>query len=514
MLEGETSQTLAYQQSFLQERVLPDLSGNIKCGNSLVGPDFYDIEGATELGEDELYEVNVLDWREEFSDVMKAGGFDAVIGNPPYVRMETFVALKNYLRGAYDVYDERTDLYAYIIEASLKLLKEGGLFAMIVSNKFIKANYGKRLRNKIRSTGVLERIVDFAGAPVFRGATVRTLILKIRVGKHDQGLIQYSPPPGVVDFEQLTIGRVTVADYIASTSYGVDPSSWANDDWVFERSNMLSIRAKLEANSVALAEWLDVPICYGVKSGLVEAFIVDTKKGGELRAASPICMNIVKPYVIGREVLRYTAISRHSDIIYTPRGVDISGCTSIIQHLQPFKERLLRRATKQEWYELQQAQERYVGLMVKPKIVYPDIAKTCRFTLDEEGHICGDTTFAIPMADKALLGLLNSKAAFFYFRMVCAALEGAEESYLRFKLQYVSNFPVPANLMNTRSALELLVERMLDLNKRIPEARTPQDKTVIQRQIEATDKQIDKLVYELYGLTDEEIAIVEEATKR
>jgi type I restriction-modification system DNA methylase subunit len=514
VLEGESGQTLATQLRMFQERALPDLGNNIKCGNSLIASDFYDNQQMGLLTEEERYRINVFDWKDEFSKVMQTGGFDAVIGNPPYIRMETFVTLKEYLRRMYSVYDERTDLYAYIIEASLKLLRDDGIFSMIVSNKFVKANYGRNLRNLVRSGAIIERIVDFAGTPIFKGATVRTLILTLRKGVKDQTPFPYSPPPSPELFRQLSEGSLTVSKLTETHDYLIDPSHWRNEEWSFERTELQFLRDKLTMGATPLAEWLDVPICYGVKSGLVEAFIIDRKYAERVRAdSSDSCARVIRPYVIGREVLRYAPIHRHNDIIYTPRGIDITNCHAILGHLQPFKQRLLKRATKQEWFELQQAQERYVELMTRPKIVYPDIAKNCRFTIDEEGHICGDTTFAIPLAHKGLLGLLNSRLALFYFQSVCAALEGAEESYLRFKLQYVGSFPIPKKFSTSADPIIKVVERILALHKELGVARTNQDRTVIQRQIEATDRQIDRLVFELYGLTEEEIKIVEEATR-
>ncbi|MFQ5858689.1 MAG: Eco57I restriction-modification methylase domain-containing protein [Anaerolineae bacterium] len=88
VLEGETEQSLSTQLSFLRERALPDLEHNIKCGNSLIGPDFYDGRQMSLLDEEDLYRLNIFDWEAEFPEIIAAGGFDAVIGNPPYIRIQ------------------------------------------------------------------------------------------------------------------------------------------------------------------------------------------------------------------------------------------------------------------------------------------------------------------------------------------------------------------------------------------------------------------------------------------
>ena len=171
------------------------------------------------------------------------------------------------------------------------------------------------------------------------------------------------------------------------------------------------------------------------------------------------------------------------------------------------------RATRQEWYELQQPQYAYTKYFESPKIVFPDIATAPRFVLDDDGHYGSNTIYFIPKRDLYLLGLLNSKLGFFYFRIVCAGLEGTGDTYLRFFGQYLEGFPVRTiNFSDPTDKAQhdkmvSLVERMLELHKRNP--RLPQEQEMVKREIESTDRQIDKLVYELYGLTEEEIEIVE-----
>jgi hypothetical protein len=203
-------------------------------------------------------------------------------------------------------------------------------------------------------------------------------------------------------------------------------------------------------------------------------------------------------------------------LIYTYHGIKIENYPAILEHLKKFSLKLKNRATKQEWYELQQPQFNYVRQLDNPKIVFPDIAKGPRFYLDKEGHYCSNTVYFIPGDDLFLLGLLNSKVGFFYFKNKCAGLEGKNEIYLRFFGQYLKDFPV--HLINPNNPADIarhdhmvaLVSQMLDLNKKLQDAKLEHEKTVLSRQIEATDHAIDELVYELYGLTEEEIMVVEE----
>jgi hypothetical protein len=232
----------------------------------------------------------------------------------------------------------------------------------------------------------------------------------------------------------------------------------------------------------------------------------------------PKAEEIIKPFLNGRDVRRYYIDYKGTHLIYTYHGVDIDKYPMIEQHLRPLKEKLQRRATKQEWYELQQPQYNFVRYMDGPKIIFPDIATTPRFALDETGYYGSNTTYFIPRHDLYLLGLLNSNLGRFYFFKTCAGLEGKTETYLRFFGQYLEGFPVriinfPDSTDKARhDRMVKLVESMLTLHKQLAATKTPDDKTRLQRQIQATDNQIDRLVYELYGLTEEEIKIVEEGT--
>ena len=134
VLEGETGQTLQTIFRLFSERALPDLGDNIKCGNSLIGPDFYQQAGLPLLTDEERYRINVFDWQAEFADIFKAGGFDAVIGNPPYVRQESLSAFKDYFEQHYEASDGVADLYTYFMEKGVKLLRDGGLFSAALSS--------------------------------------------------------------------------------------------------------------------------------------------------------------------------------------------------------------------------------------------------------------------------------------------------------------------------------------------------------------------------------------------
>ena len=156
-LEGEKSQ-LPPKQS-----LLPELKYNIICGNSLIGSDFYKNEQLALIDEEETSRVNVFDWETGFPQIMKAGGFDAVIGNPPYVRQESLAEFKEYFQKHYESFDGVADLYVYFMEKGLRLVREGGYYGIIVSSSFLRTTFAESLRAFLKKTAAVLRIVDFGG---------------------------------------------------------------------------------------------------------------------------------------------------------------------------------------------------------------------------------------------------------------------------------------------------------------------------------------------------------------
>jgi len=510
VLESESQESIAAQLRFLHERALPDLGRNIKCGNSLIGDDFDD----SALSEEERRKVNKFNWEREFPAIFREGGFDAVIGNPPYIRMEAFNELKAYLRTRYTVHDERSDIYVYFIEREHQLLRKGGRLGMIVSNKFIRANYGRKVRQLLTTVGAIERLVDLAGLPVFPGATVRTVVLITQKGR-SRNLLQYSPPPSRKAFQSLTRTATPLATVVEPLAYDVPLKALSPEQWDLAEPKNGSLVERLRRGARSLIEHVGGPVCRGIVSGLTEAFVISGDTRRKLLKANPKAAEIIRPFLQGRNIRRYYIEPSDEYLIYTHHGIDMKSYPAVLDHLGPFKKQLERRATKQAWYELQQPQFAYKDLLENPKIVVPDIATGCRFTIDGEGRFGANTVYFLPSDDRLLLGILNSRLAHFYFSQVCAALEGPGAAYLRFFGQYLDGFPVCVSRkseIGAQDRMVTLVDRMLDLQRQLAGARTPHEKERLPREIEATDRRIDLLVYELYGLTDDEIGLVENVT--
>lgn len=387
---------------------------------------------------------NFFHWEVEFSEVFfreeggerENPGFDAVIGNPPYVRMEEFKGLKDFLRAVYASHATRTDMYIYFMERSVDLLREGGEYGVIVSNKFLRANYGQGIRTLLaEKTGVRE-LVDFGGLPVFPDATVRSAILLARKGATPQVDVRYAPVT-TVDLDKL-------GPEVDRHAFGVKREDLDGAEWRLVPREVSDVLEKLESRGTPLEEVVQGQICWGIKTGRNEAFFIDGETRQELIEEDPRSEEVIKPLVVGNEVRRYRLERGDHWLLYMHHGVDIERYPAVEAHLEPYREKLEGRATDQAWYELQQPQEAYVEYFEGPKVLYPEIAREARFAVHPGPLYPNNKCFLIPGEDHFLLALLNSTLALFFLRHIVAKLEGgaADDSYYEFRAQYMERLPV------------------------------------------------------------------------
>ena len=365
-------------------RKLSDLGDRIKAANSLTA-----------------------DWAALFPGT----AFDAVIGNPPYVRMELFKELKPHLKTRFrEVHEERADLYCYFFQLSFELLKEGGRYGVIVSNKWLKAKYGAPSRAYLKANAQIEALTDFGELPVFEDAAVMPLIV-----------IAEKKTSGTT--EALRFAQVAA---LPDTDHGLDELEQAHaravpaaqlgaETWLLVDEAQGQVFARRAAKGITLRDYLgDTPICRGVVSGLNDAFYISEAQRDAILTKNPDAKTLLKPLVIGDEVRRWALRqdeARH--LIYTPKGryrpdEFQDRFAAVAAHLRPFQARLEARATKQQWFELQQAQEAYEGYFDAPKILWPDMAMEPRWCRDSAAAFA-NTCYAVPGDDAFLLGIMNSK---------------------------------------------------------------------------------------------------------
>jgi hypothetical protein len=528
VLEGENEETLGKTYKLFHERALPDLGDNIKCGNSLIGPDFYEGKQLSLIDEEERYRINAFDWNAEFPDIFPSpagrgkgegnSGFDAVIGNPPYVRQEALKDSKEYFKKSFSAYNGVADLYVYFIEKGISLLRAGGLFSYIVANKWLRANYGKAMRQWLKKQHIVE-IVDFGDQPVFSQATTYPCII----------VIQNKQPAAT--FSSTVIKNLDFSDlssYVQQHRYEVQQEALDDAGWSLLDQGSQALLSKLRRSGIPLGQYVDREIYYGIKTGLNEAFVIDAATRRKLIQEDPRSEEVIKPFLAGRDIKRYEPLKPQRYLLFTRRGTDIREYPAVKNHLWQFKEKLMprpkawqggkwpgRKPGAYQWYEIQDTID-YYAEFEKPKIIVPAIVRCASYAFDTSGFYSNDKTTIIPTSDKYLLGLISSKLIDFYMHSISSTKRGG---YFEYKPMYISKLPIRTIDLSDSSEQEdhnrivALVETMLRLHKDLQTAKTDHEKSLIQRQIDTTDKEIDNLVYELYDLTDEEIRIVEEVTK-
>jgi hypothetical protein len=530
VLEGESEQTLATQLRFYHERALPDLGRNIKCGNSLVGSDFYNQQEMDFLNEEERYRINVFDWNAEFPDIMKAGGFDAVIGNPPYVRQESLSSFKEYFEQHYEAFDGVADLYTYFIEKGVKLLRDGGLFSMIVSSSFLRATYGEPLRRALKRHTAVVRIVDFGGLAVFANAKDTYVCIPLLAKRAKESPVEVA--------KVTSLKNLKLPEYVAANCFTIAHERLSPDAWSLKSDAEATVFTKVMKAGKPLGEYIERKMFYGLKTGLNEAFEITAPQRTVLSKSSADSKPLIKPFLGGQDIRRYCIEADARFMIVIPCGwtreqmakskkaaTDVSERTAwnwfgdeypkLAEHLAPFADALKKRQDKGDyWWELRPCD--YYKYLDEPKIIFPDICKGPRFYVDRTGIYVANTAYCLGTDNLYLLGFLNSRLFWFAISNISIPF-GIRACKYRYRLIYQYMEKVPVRVINFSDKVDKerhnrmvsLVERMLELHKQLAAAKTGHDKTNIQRQIDATDAQIDKLVYELYGLTDEEIKIVE-----
>jgi hypothetical protein len=464
-------------------KLLQDLDASIKCGNSLIA--------------DKAEHGRAFDWQAAFPEVFARGGFDVVLGNPPYVRMEIIKSFKPYLEKHYSVASDRADLYAYFYEKGLELLRPGGRLGYISSSTFFRTGSGEPLRHFLRTRAEIECMVDFGDLQIFEGVTTYPAIVTLRrAPSADEG-----GHAGELRF--LNIKAELPKDLARTFRTNSNPMPRARlgeGSWQLEGDRLAALRAKIKAGRKTLGGVYGPPL-YGIKTGLNEAFIINRERRDELVARDPRSAELLVPFLRGENIKRWRIESEDLFLINIPRGrrqsrklgsnpsphpeearravsngegassgtsfetqaspapqhevvactssmgIDIDDYPAIRDHLLPFKDKLEARATKQEWYELQQAQLAYQPIFATSKVIYLDIADAPPFAFDNEGRFIDCTVFMVPNADYRCLALLNSKVSWFQWVGETPLASGG---YIRLKQQYIS----PTSLPNPHPLLD------------------------------------------------------------
>ncbi len=477
-LEGEDDASVSKQMELFHERALPNLADNVKCGNSLIGPDYY--TDKLIFDRDEMKRVNAMDWIKAFPEAMRAGGFDCIVGNPPYIRVRTYKEIypgeAEYLGANYDCATHVWDIYLLFFEKAVKLMRRGGSVSLIVPIQTLhQPNCESLRRYLLRNTRVRE-VVDLSKIKVFQDAIVKNCILTCDRTDSAGATIGVAMPENPGDLAGATVRR------------------WAQSK--AEKNPGLSLKVELLSpvremcDRLRARSWLLKDLCYSTFG--LRSCAKGTGQGGKERLITPNPKaRYAKPYLEGRDIHRYAAsptghfIRYLPEEMYSPRSPELFETPKIVSQTMLSRPRLT--ATYDD-----------LGFYVEQSLacIIPH----------------GILTHLKPKADlplKFLLGILNSSLESFYFRSyvideslgggLIHATPGAHDKLI-----------IPKISGSSIRQMVDLVDSMLALHEQLAGAKSSPQREVVQRQIDATDKRIDELVYALYDLTPEEIAVVEQ----
>lgn len=452
-------------------------------------------------------------WKLHFPEVFRNGGrFDVVIANPPWVRQEGIKEQKPGLKRSYETFTGGADLYVFFYERAVKLLKPGGTISFISSNKFFRAAYGKKLRTFLTENTSIINLIDFGDLPVFDATTYPSvLIAKRRAGSeavHEVKAYTIRSEDELTHFEEVFVAR----------AMGIPQSSLSSDGWLIENGRVLALLEKIRKAGPTLEEYVQGKIYRGVTTGLNEAFIIDDNTRKSLIREDKKSSEVIKPFFRGRDIKRYAIDNHNLYLLYIPWHFplhdepSIHGASekaerefrrnypAVYRYLRQFKKKLEARnedetGIRYEWYALQRCAASYYKEFDEPKIVSAVLMTSPLFGLDPDGHFTLDTCYILPTKNLYLVAFLNSALGWWALRRMTNQVQN---NYSKIQLEQLNRLHIASPDKMQRRTIENLIGQVVAAKKRDPKA----DTSVLERDI-------DKIVYKLYGLTEEEIEIVE-----
>jgi len=550
--EGE----LTEERTLFHQTVLPDLNANIKNGNSLIGTDYFSGQMFPDAAT--MKRVNAFDWEKEFPQIFGAqpikvspsgtmsetfrdsgmAGFDAIIGNPPYIRIQT---MKEWAPLEVEIYKElytsakvgNYDIYVVFVEKALSLLNQRGRLGYILPHKFFNAQYGAGLRGEIARGRHLGKVIHFGDLQVFDGATTYTCLLFLdKTGNDEFDFVK------VKDLEGWRAQTSEVSE-TSEVSGRIAAANVTGAVWNFAVGQGARLFERLSQMPVKLGDIAE-RMAQGIRTSANEIYVVDavSEKDETVIAFSKqldknveLEKEILSLFLQGREIKRYRTLPSGKMVIipYHLNGGRANFNTiDMMKEIYPrtftylsenktfLENREKGKMRGSEWYAF--IYPKNIELMKQSKILIPDIADRAQFALDEYGEYAFTSGYGITLKSdiayslKYILGLLNSKVLDFYLKHVSTPMQNG---FFRYFTQFIEQLPIrrinfsdPAEKA-AHDKMVSLVEQMLALHKNKAAANTQSAQEVAARQIRAVDESIDRLVYELYGLSEEEIKIVE-----
>ena len=449
--------------------------------------------------------AGVIDWRIEFAEVVAArGGFDIAIANPPYVRMEKLnKSDEDQYKASFPVVAaSRADLLVFFYARAIELLVPGGSLVFITSNSFTKRRYGTKLRRHLAKILTIDTVIDFGEVKIFN-ATVEVFVLAARktavgleatVSGHNLYPLLARRLGRAGSVEQAREAMRRLPEDLETEVANFPQARLGGSEWRIEDESINVLFERLMNQGRPLGEFVDGRIYMGVKTGLNEAFVIDQAKRDILVAADPKSAEMIRPWLRGRDIKRWTPDWNGLFIIFANRGVDIDRYPAIREHLEWYRPQLEQRATAHlhPWYELQQPQEGIFPEFERPKIIWPEFARSVRFCFDSNGTYVNNKCYVIPVDVMWMLAVLNSDLIEFLLCQITNSLRGG---FMQLYYHYTSRLPIVPPAASIQSRLESIVH-----------SGTAGESV--------DSDELNAMVYDLYALSAEDVVFVSDWFER
>jgi len=512
-LEDTTYAELYEDLDLFHQTLLPELKDNIKCGNALIGSDYFDGQNISLFDDEEAKKVNAFDWDAEFPEVFSKGGFDCVIGNPPWGALFSDNELNFLKKTNSEIIVRMIDSFMYFVYNGIKHVNSGGLFGMILPDVILYQKDNEKLRKWLISNCHLNIILNMGD--VFENVTRPTSIIVISKSKSRKKV-------SIADFSDCKKQGKDIVILNKNRFQLIDHNffnSIPNYQFITRNPNhFIIVNKTLLIPNEPLESFVDKDgIQRGVSPDLKKAFLVSKKEIEKFNLEKPFLKNVLTG---GKQVKRFYVNYEDLFLIYTTRNDNPKVIPNINEFINSFKSEITCKEVKDgkhPIYALHRPRNKKIFLK-ETKLLGVITSDKIIIGIDNNQIFTTDGLFLFGLKKNSnrnyLLGVLNSKLFVFLYRILTAE---KGRVLAQVKPTIISQMPIRKIDFESKkdkyryNQMLTYVDTMLELNNKLPKIKTEHEKTVIQRQIKATDRKIDKLVYELYDLTDAEIAIVEES---
>ena len=553
ILEKETKESVIYQSTLHNQGILPDLHKNIRCGNSLIGPEIYRNIQLNLTDESVDRRINVFDWNDKikgFGEILHDGGFDIIIGNPPYIQIqklkEFYPEETAFIQKYYETAQEKNvDIYVPFIEKSLsKLLKPNGVFGFINPNRFFNSEYGEKLRAFLKNYNIYH-LVNFRHYFVFENSDSYTCLLFVQKQRQGRNLL-YKEIRKLYDNDSEKMSSLLNEVKQSEANIIIDiiqPHFLYRNEWYFmteDENKIFEKISKLEKFKEFYQEFF-----VGIQTSLDKVYILKFLEENnkeyhlfslQLQKDFWLEKGIIKPIIDNTNIDFYYVVEPSKYVIFPYKIVDDNAIL--------FTERELENLYKKTWYYLNLnkkilenrekgkfkdkawyrfGRDQNIAKQHLSKMLIPHVVNQTHSAFDEKGEYCLDNVGAngILLKDEVkehiyyFLAIMNSPIATFFISKISIFLSGG---FYATNKQFAGEIPIKIIDFSNKFEKEAhekivdFVSDILELKKKLNNSKFSNDKGLYERQIDALHKQLNKILYELYGLkTEKEIAIIEES---